>query len=91
MSPFSVKENLAQADSVFHMTKGKIKSYDRTDGKQNKYTNLLQHFGRLQVSSWVLYVFMDGYCVDPILVGGSGWLWVVTGDYWVVMGDSCFQ
>ena len=35
---------------------------------------------------------MDDYWVNPTLMGGYGWLWVVTGDYyWVVMGDSCFK
>ena len=68
----------------------KTKSNDRTDRKQSKNTTLLQPFGRLQLSSWVSCVFMGDYCVNRILVDGYGWLWVVTGDYWVVMGDSCF-
>ena len=72
------------------MTKGKTTSYDRTDRKQSKNTTLLQVFWRLSVSSWVSCVFMGDYYVNPILVGGYGWLRVVTGDYWVVMGDSCF-
>ena len=30
------------------------------------------------------------YCINPKLMGRYGWLLVVTGDYWVVMGDSRF-
>ena len=35
-------------------------------------------------------IVMGGYCINPKLMGGYGWLRVVMGDYWVVMGDSHF-
>ena len=39
------------ADGVFHMTKGKTKSYDRTDRKQSKNTTLLHQYHAAGFSS----------------------------------------
>ena len=62
-------------------TKGKMKLQRQ---KVSKITNLLQLFGRLQVSSWLSCVATDGNCIDPVLVGGSDWSLVVTGDHLVI-------
>ena len=53
--------------------------------KVSKIKNLLQLFGRLQVSSWLSCVATDGYCINPVLVGGSEWSLVVTGDDLVIL------
>ena len=69
------------------MTEEKVTSHFKQ--KARKITNLLHFFGKLRASSCVLSVVMGGYCINPKLMGGYGWL-LVTDDYWVVMGDSCF-
>ena len=70
------------------MTEKKVDLRLQTESEKNY--ELTAFFWQITGEFLCIKYCYGGYCINPKLMGGYGWLLVVTGDYWVVMGDSHF-